>query len=145
VRRYTHRVAISNNRILDIEGGQVKFLYKDYRDDNQQKIMTLSADEFIRCFLLHVLPDGFQRIRHYGFLANRNKEQKIARCRELLGMKLANNSTEPSEVDKDYRDLYEELTGASFKICPSCLRGHMIRISVSAATVKPSPLPGDTS
>ena len=145
VGRYTHRVAISNNRILDIEGGQVKFLYKDYRDDNQQKTMTLSADEFIRRFLLHVLPDGFQRIRHYGFLANRNKEKKIARCRELLGMKLADNSTEPSELDKDYRDLYEELTGASLKICPSCLRGRMIRISVSAATVKPLPLPSDSS
>jgi hypothetical protein len=107
--------------------------------------MTLSTDEFIRRFLLHVLSDGFQRIRHYGFLANRNKKQKIARCRELLGMKLADNSTEPSELDKDYRDLYEELTGASLKICPSCLRGHMIRISMSAATVKPLPLPSDSS
>jgi hypothetical protein len=145
VGRYTHRVAISNNRILDIEGGQLKFLYKDYRDDNQQKTMSLSADEFIRRFLLHVLPDSFQRIRHYGFLANRNKKQKIARCRELLEMKLADNSTEPSELDKDYRDLYEELTGASLKICPSCLRGRMICISVSAATVKPLPLPSDSS
>ena len=69
VGRYTHRVAISNNRLLDIEDGQVRFQWKDYRDKGQQKTMTLSAEEFIRRFLLHVLPDGFQRIRYYGFSA----------------------------------------------------------------------------
>src|SRR5580692_11219662 len=145
VGRYTHRVAISNNRLLDIEDGQVSFRYKDYRDDNQQKTMSLSAEEFIRRFLLHVLPRGFHRIRYFGFLGNRHRQEKIARCRELLGMKLADNSAEPSELDKDYRDLYEELTGASLKICPSCLRGRMICISVSAATVKPLPRPTDSS
>lgn len=144
VGRYTHRVAISNHRILYIEDGHVKFLYKDYRNDNHQKTMSLSADEFIRRFLLHVLPDRFQRIRHYGFLANRHKKQKVARCRELLGMKSADISTELSEPEKDYRDLYEELTGASLRLCPICHRGHMIRISASAAVI-PSPLPSNSS
>jgi hypothetical protein len=74
VGRYTHRVAISNNRLLDIAQGKVTFRYKDYRHDGQQKTMTLQAQEFIRRFLLHVLPAGFQRIRYYGFLANRYRE-----------------------------------------------------------------------
>ncbi len=86
VGRYTHRVAISNNRLLDIAEGKVTFRYKDYRHDAQQKTMTLKADEFIRRFLLHVLPEGFQRIRYYGFLANRYREQKLTCCRELLNM-----------------------------------------------------------
>jgi putative transposase len=80
VGRYTHRVAISNDRLVDIAEGKVTFRYKDYRHDAQQKKMTLKAGEFIRRFLLHVLPHGFQRIRYYGFLANRYREQKLARC-----------------------------------------------------------------
>jgi hypothetical protein len=86
VGRYTHRVAISNNRLLDIEQSKVTFRYKDYRHDSQQKTMTLDAEEFIRRFLLHVLPNGFQRIRYYGFLGNRYRNEKLARCRQLLGM-----------------------------------------------------------
>jgi len=86
VGRYTHRVAISNNRLLDIDNEKVSFRYKDYRHESQQKTMTLDAEEFIRRFLLHILPDGFQRIRYYGFLSNRYREEKLARCRELLGM-----------------------------------------------------------
>ncbi len=82
VGRYTHRVAISNHRILDIAEGNVTFRYKDYRHDAQQKTMILQAEEFIRRFLLHVLPDGFQRIRYYGFLGNRYREQKLAHCRD---------------------------------------------------------------
>ena len=77
VGRYTHRVAISNNRLLDIDNGEVRFRWKDYRNGNRQKTMTLSADEFIRRFLLHVLPNGFQRIRYYGFLANRYRKQNL--------------------------------------------------------------------
>ena len=89
VGRYTHRVAISNHRLLDIEAGKVCFRWKDYRDHNPQKTMTLHAEEFIRRFLLHVLPARFQRIRYYGLLGNRYREQKLARCRQLLGMSLA--------------------------------------------------------
>jgi len=86
VGRYTHRVAIANNRIVDIEDGKVRFRWKDYRNENRQKVMTLDAGEFIRRFLVHVLPEGFQRIRYYGFMGNRYRKQKLARCRELLGM-----------------------------------------------------------
>ena len=86
VARYTHRVAISNDRLLNIDDGKVQFRWKDYRDDSRQKTMTLDADEFIRRFLLHVLPDGFQRIRYYGFLANRYRAEKLALCRQLMQM-----------------------------------------------------------
>jgi hypothetical protein len=93
VGRYTHRVAISNHRIVDIENGQVKFNWRDYRDNNQQKILTLSAEEFIRRFLLHVLPSGFHRFRYYGFLGNRYRKEKLEHCRELLGMTPPNGQT----------------------------------------------------
>ncbi len=124
VGRYTHRVALSNNRLLDIADGTVRFRWKDYRDRNRQKAMTVSADEFIRRFLLHVLPEGFHRIRYYGFLGNRHRAQKLARCRELLGMPVP----EPldDEFEKDYRDHYEELTGVSLKQCPACRQGQMV-------------------
>jgi len=102
-----------DNRLLDIEDGHVQFRYKDYRHDSKQKTMTLPADEFIRRFLLHVLPDGFQRIRHYGFLGNRYRQRKLARCRQLLGMKSADAAAQPAESQKDYRDRYQELTGVS--------------------------------
>ena len=92
VGRYTHRVAISNNRLLDIENGQVRFQWKDYRDGIKSKRWTLSADEFIRRFLLHVLPDGFQRIRYYGFLGNRDRRKKLALCRHLLGMQTSSQT-----------------------------------------------------
>ena len=128
VGRYTHRVAISNNRLLDIAEGRVTFRYKDYRHEAQQKTMTLQADEFIRRFLLHVLPEGFQRIRYYGFLANRYREQKLAHCRELLGMPSCEPST--SEAAKDYRQRYEELTGCSLWQCPVCHQGRMLVIEI---------------
>ena len=83
VGRYTHRVAISNNRLLDVTEGKVTFRYLDHRHDARQKTMTLQAEEFIRRFLLHVLPEGFQRIRYYGFLGNQYREQKLAHCRTV--------------------------------------------------------------
>lgn len=82
--RYTHRIAISNHRLVALDGGRVTFTWRDYRNAGQTKHMTLGADEFIRRFLLHVLPDGFQRIRHYGFLANGHRREKLARIRRLL-------------------------------------------------------------
>ena len=95
VGRYTHRVAIANNRIVDIEDGKVRFRWKDYRNESRQKVMTLDAGEFIRRFLVHVLPEGFQRIRYYGFMGNRYRKQKLALCRELLGMKQSDKPVEP--------------------------------------------------
>jgi hypothetical protein len=140
VGRYTHRVALSNNRLLAIEDGQVRFRYKDYRDDSQQKTMTLSADEFIRRFLLHVLPEGFHRIRYYGFLGNRHRKQKLELCRRLLGMAPRKETAPTDEAEQDYRDRYEALTGFSLWECPVCHRGRMIVIGV----IDPCALPAFT-
>ncbi len=128
VGRYTHRVAISNNRLLDIENGQVCFEWKDYRAGGQVKTMTLSADEFIRRFLLHVLPDGFQRIRYYGFLGNRYRKQKLEQCRHLLGMPDRADPTDTAA--KDYRECYEALTGISLHQCPQCKQGCMVMVEI---------------
>jgi hypothetical protein len=122
--RYTHRIAISNNRLLAIGDGKVRFRWKDYRNGGRWRTMTLTAEEFIRRFLLHVLPAGFQRIRYYGFLCNRYRQQKLARCRELLGMPAAQLVTD--EPTDDYRDRYEAVTAISLKQCPVCRDGHMI-------------------
>lgn len=124
VGRYTHRVAISNNRLVDMENGRVQFHWKDYRDDSKIKVMDLEADEFIRRFLLHVLPEGFQRIRYYGFLANRDRKKKLALCRQLLGMQSSSQTTSV----KDYRERFQELTGRSLTLCPRCQKGQMVTI-----------------
>ena len=115
--RYTHRVAISNSRILSIESGKVTFLWKDYADGNKTKAMTLDAVEFIRRFLLHVLPSGFVRIRQFGFLANRSRRGKLALCRVLLGIPAAPaNAAATDQRDRRAHD----------KQCPVCKTGHMI-------------------
>jgi Putative transposase/Transposase zinc-binding domain len=128
VGRYTHRVAISNNRLLDIENDQVAFQWKDYRTDGHVKTMNLSADEFIRRFLLHVLPSGFQRIRYYGLLGNRYRQEKLDHCRHLLGMQMPEQHT-ILPAAQDYRDQYEALTGTSLRQCPQCDRGRMVLIA----------------
>lgn len=138
VGRYTHRVALSNGRILDFDDGNVSFRWKDYRNHNRQKAMTLTADEFIRRFLLHVLPDGFQRIRYYGFLGNRYRKQKLARCRQLPGM-LENEKPGP-DPPSDYRDRYEQLTGSSLWECPVCHKGRMHVIGVLECADKRPPM-----
>jgi len=143
VGRYTHRVAISNNRLLDIDAGQVQFQWKDYRDNNRQKTMTLAAEEFIRRFLLHTLPDGFQRIRYYGFLGNRYRQEKLARCRHLLDMAPPVEAPAESSTPSDYRDRYEELTGSSLRECPVCHRGHMF--TVETLPPRKSPAADNTS
>ena len=133
--RYTHRVAISNNRLREFSDGAVTFAWKDYRHESRNKTMTLDAHEFIRRFLLHVLPSGFQRIRHYGLLANRYREVRLNQCRNLLA---APPPVVASETDvKDYRDRYQRLTGVSLRDCPHCGRGQMVRIE----TFLPGSLP----
>jgi hypothetical protein len=145
VGRYTHRVAISNNRLLDMENGQVRFQWKDYRDDGKIKAMTLSADEFIRRFLLHVLPNGFQRIRYYGLLGNRYRKEKLGQCRRLLGMSPPSEQTNPSSAEKDYRDRYEELTGKSLHQCPQCQQGRMLVVEILPRQLCNSVPPIDSS
>jgi hypothetical protein len=137
VGRYTHRVAISNNRLLNIDDHQVQFRYKDYRDGGQQKTMTLSADEFIRRFLLHVLPERFQRIRYYGLLGNRYRKEKLERCRQLLGMAPPEETSSTEKAPEDYRERYEALTGSSLWECPLCHRGRMIVIAVIQPFARP--------
>lgn len=143
VGRYTHRVAISNNRLLAVENGSVTFRWKDYRHSSRPKTMTLTADEFLRRFLLHVLPEGFQRIRYYGFLGNRYRQERLARCRQLLGM--AAQPPIPSSP-QDYRDRYEQLTGSSLRQCPNCGQGRMVLVDTLAPSVTRVPVPvPDTS
>lgn len=133
--RYTHRVAISNNRLREFTDGVVTFAWKDYRHESSNKTMRLDAYEFIRRFLLHVLPSGFQRIRHYGLLANRYREVRLNQCRALLA---APAPVVVSETDvDDYRDRYQRLTGVSLRDCPHCGRGQMVRIE----TFLPGTLP----
>jgi putative transposase len=135
VGRYTHRVAISNDRLLDIESDHVRFTYKDYRADPSQtpKTMTLAAGEFIRRFLFHVLPTGFHRIRYYGFLGARHRRDKLARCRQLLGSPApvsppVDRTPVNATSTTDYRDRTEALTGVSLRVCPACHHGQMIVI-----------------
>jgi putative transposase len=126
--RYTHRVAISNHRLQKLRDGRVTFSYKDYKDEQQQKLMTLSADEFLRRFLLHILPEGFQRIRHYGLFSNRHRAENLARCRELLGV-----SAFIAAPPQDYCERYRQLTGQDLLQCPQCNKGQMRRIGVLSA------------
>ena len=125
VGRYTHRVAISNHRLLDMDHGEVRFTYKDYRADPPQatKTMTLTATEFIRRFLLHVLPSGFHLIRYFGFLSARHRREKLTRCRQLLGSTAPAPTSPAASSSADYRDRAEALTGISLRVCPACHRG----------------------
>jgi hypothetical protein len=117
--RYTHRVAISNSRLVSLTDDCVSFRWKDYRHHDKAKTMTLAAFEFIRRFLLHTLPDGFHRIRHYGFLANGHRGEKLELCRELL-------AAAPVEPPPPVRQLREK-TGIIRNCCPCC-GGTMIEL-----------------
>jgi hypothetical protein len=128
--RYTHRVAISNRRLIALEGGEVRFHAKDYAHGGGRKTTTLKATEFIRRFLLHVLPPGFVRIRHYGFLANRVRQAKLARCRALLGVATAPGpaAADPSAEPK------ERVEGKLLtKACPRCGEGRMVLVETLPA------------
>lgn len=117
--RYTHRVAISNHRILSLREGLVRFRWRDYAHGNKPRIMTLPAAEFLRRFFLHVLPRGFVRIRHFGFLANRHRSTRLDRCRRLLTVISLSHGTAP---------------GTFSYTCPKCLTGRMClvqRLTVS--------------
>ena len=146
VGRYTHRVAIANNRLLNIEDGHVTFQWKDYRDGDAHKTMTLTAEEFIRRFLLHVLPPGFHRIRYYGLLGNHHGQEKLKQCRQLLEMPpIATTETGPQPT-ANYRDRYETLTGVSLHECPACHRGRMLSVErLLPSRVSAPPLGLDTS
>lgn len=123
--RYTHRVAISNNRILMIENGAVTFKWRDYRDHSRWKVMTLSAEEFIRRFLMHVLPLGFMKIRHYGFLSSRGKQKKLRVCKIQTDTPLAKKEKLSTQ------SLIQKILGRNPSQCPNCGCCGLLRIGLS--------------
>jgi hypothetical protein len=120
--RYTHRVAISNDRLVRLEDDHVVFTYKDYAHGSQIREMSLPAEEFIRRFLLHVLPQGYVRIRYYGLLAPRHRQENLALCRKLLGQPPAAEPAAPS-AEEDWRQRLIRLTGVDPLLCPHCQKG----------------------
>jgi len=132
--RYTHRVAISNHRLVKLEDGRVTFRWKDYAQGNRSRLMTLDAAEFIRRFLLHVLPSRFMRLRHYGLLGNRHRSQKLSLCRTLLNTTDSTNTVPLNP--QDWKSCYEALTGESLDTCPACRQGHMVRVEVIVSPLR---------
>jgi len=126
--RYTHRVAISNDRLLEIDNGKVKFSYKDYRDDGKIKEMTLPAEVFIQRFLWHIVPKGFHKIRHGGFLSRSMRKKKLELARQLLGVLAAEVDTSMT-LREVWDEANEKLGGRK---CPQCQRGTMILHEVIA-------------
>jgi hypothetical protein len=122
--RYTHRVAISNNRIVKFEDGYVTFKWRDYKDNNKQKLMKVTAEEFIRRFLMHILPSKFVKIRHYGILSNRNRNLKLKRCKALNGS--LSLKSEGSIEKLTATELLLKLTGKDINQCPCCKIGRMV-------------------
>ncbi len=121
---YTHKVAISNSRITDLKDDKVSFKWRDYKDNNKNKLMTLDAFEFIRRFLLHVLPNGFVKMRHYGILSNRNRKTKLEKCKNLLGVPAENNLN--SKVKETWQELLLRISKVDSRICPCCKKGYMV-------------------
>jgi Putative transposase/Transposase zinc-binding domain len=119
--RYTHRVALSNDRILSAHNGEVTFSYRNRKDHDRKKTMTLDAHEFIRRFLLHVIPKGFMRVRHFGFLANRSKSL-LSKCRQLLDL----GPTVPTLPQRSVHELMLQLTGIDITRCPLCQKGTLV-------------------
>jgi hypothetical protein len=150
--RYTHRVAISNRRLVSFEDGKVTFLWKDYAQGNRSRTMTLDAAEFIRRFLLHSLPKGFQRIRQYGFLANRVRQEKLSLCRELLSDgnegTMPDYGVTPERTDTDAVSSPDTMT--TERLCSVCQEGRMAVVEIIEADGRcrqefPTPQPCDTS
>jgi len=137
--RYVHRVALSNDRILSVHDGQVTFTYRDRKDGDRLKIRQLPVEEFIRRFLLHVLPGGFMRIRHFGFLANPAKALR-AKCRQLLGL----NPDPPAITKKSTHELMLQLTGLDITRCPRCKMGTLTFLAILPAC-KSDPAAWDSS
>jgi len=134
--RYTHRVAISNERLVAVADGRVRFRWRDYADHDRVKVMELDGDEFLRRFLLHVVPNGFVRIRHFGLLANRRRATALAQCRILL--------TQPppaAELPESVPDLMLRVTGIDIERCPVCPHGLLQQVE----RLPPAPAIWDTS
>jgi predicted Zn-ribbon and HTH transcriptional regulator len=122
--RYTHRVALSNDRILSARNGAVTFSYRDRKNQDRKKTMTLDAHEFIRRFLLHVIPKGFVRVRHFGFLANRSKSA-LSKCRQLLDL----DPAVPKLAQRSVHTMMLQLTGIDISRCPLCQTGTLVFVA----------------
>jgi len=131
--RYSHRVAISNDRLVKLENGTVSFRWKDYRNNNARRIMALQAGEFIRRFLLHILPDSFMRIRYYGFFCNRLRRKSLEQCLQLLSVPPPADRHDPSS--DNVSELYKRLTGQDAMRCPLCHEGRLVLFEL----LKPEP------
>lgn len=126
--RYTHKIAIDDHRLIDSDEQHVRFCYKDYRDHDKHKVMKLESDEFIRRFLQHVLPDGFMRIRHYGFLANRCRRQRLTGIRTALNTPDVTPSAEHSDITSGNERVHTQ----PICPCPKCKQGRLIVIATLA-------------
>jgi len=126
--RYTHRIAISNNRILKVQDGNVSFRWRDYANGDKQKTMTLKADEFIRRFLLHVLPPRYVRIRHVGLLANRSRKDNITLCRELIGS--CKTVTKEEATPESWQARLFRICGIDINTCPVCKKGTVVIVEL---------------
>jgi hypothetical protein len=140
--RYTHRVAIANHRLLSFTDTDVRFRYKDYAHGNRRKVMALPASEFIRRFLLHVLPTGFMRIRHYGLLANRSKRDKLAQARDALG---GASPAPTAGVPESVSAFWLRVAQLDITLCPHCRSGHLYIVGPLARTRPPAQAPPPTS
>lgn len=127
--RYTHRVALSNNRICSVHNGEVTFAYRDRKNQDRRKLMTLAAEEFIRRFLLHVIPKGFMRVRHYGFLANHSKDC-LSKCRQFIGL----TPPPPPPPQRSTEELMLAVTGIDIHRCPLCQKGTLAWVSQLASS-----------
>jgi len=134
--RYTHRVALSNDRLLGVADGRVRFRWRDYADGDRVKVMELAVEEFLRRFLLHVVPDGFVRLRHFGLLANRRRAAALAQCRALLAQ-----PSPPPAASESARDLMLRVTGLDIERCPVCQQGRLRQVE----RLPPMPAAWDTS
>ena len=130
--RYTHRVAIANHRIIKVEDSLVSFQYRDRSDGDRCKKITMNAQEFIRRFLLHVLPDGYKKIRHFGFLASRCKKQNLAKCRQIMGM----SEDLPEHQPETFQEKMLRLTAIDITMCPKCKNGQMQKVKKLIAAWK---------
>lgn len=122
--KYTHRIAISNHRIISVENGNVSFSYKDYADGNKKKVMTLSVMNFMRHFLIHVVPPRFVRIRYYGVLSNSTKRNQISKCREYFRVK------EIKRTRKKWFEIYKTVTGIDVFECRECHKGRLVKCKI---------------
>jgi Putative transposase len=131
--RYTHKIAISNHRIKNIENGKVTFSYKDYADNSLQKEMVLDATEFLRRFCLHILPKGFRKMRHYGFLSNRN-----AATLGLKQMQMGITPQPKQKEKKEWKEIAKEKLHYDVDVCPFCKAGNMVTLFAFDANGPPA-------